>query len=542
MADLRVTRQAVEVMAEDPSAERALRVTRQAVEVAAEDPSAERALRVTRQAVEVVAQDPSAERRLRVTRQTVEVMASDPPPGDVFADASNSLGISQMASCVLYVPPKLASNSLSLADNATTSIVADRSASSDLLLSGAADARVVFSVQATSTLSLYGQADGTLARVAHADLTFSQQATVAAVRQVSAGSILALSDSATGLAIPTIEVSAGSILELSDQAEGYNATTHVASQSTLTLDAGSHGNKVAPVAATTPIYFTEVTLDRVTFEEIEVEHGIFDSVDAYIYADPAPTANILSFAQRAGVVRVRADGISVSAANVLTLSQSGNRTPTGNAISQLTLGHSATADVGKPAGSVLTLGQQASQTIERFVSASSVLSLRQVVNTVLAEGCVTRLYTPFVGSTDDPDAPAPPLTDVPTLERVAGIQLYWPIDAPTMTVTLRGPELDNKDRLRFQRINRETRGGTLVVFADTIWPKVQQLTLEFTGLEENEAQSLLSFIAATLGKEIGLRDWENRHWAGVITSPDEPIIRNGRHNISTALEFEGVPV
>jgi len=124
---------------------------------------------------------------------------------------------------------------------------------------------------------------------------------------------------------------------------------------------------------------------------------------------------------------------------------------------------------------------------------------------------------------------------------VEGIQLYWPVNVPTMTVTLRGPKLDNKDRLRFQRINRETRGGTLIVFADPIWPKVQQLTLEFVSLEEDEAQSLLMFIRATLGKEVGLRDWENRHWAGVIVSPDEPIIRNGRHNISTALEFEGVP-
>ena len=194
------------------------------------------------------------------------------------------------------------------------------------------------------------------------------------------------------------------------------------------------------------------------------------------------------------------------------------------------------------ATSTLALNQQASFTIDRFVSAGSTLSLHQAVNVVLVEGCVDRSYTPFVGSTDDPNAPVPPSIIVPTLERVEGIQLYWPVDVPTMTVTLRGPELDNKDRLRFQRINRETRGGTLIVFADPIWPKVQQLTLEFVGIEEDEAQSLLSFIAATLGKEVGLRDWENRHWAGVIVTPDEPIIRNGPHNISTALEFEGGPV
>jgi hypothetical protein len=193
------------------------------------------------------------------------------------------------------------------------------------------------------------------------------------------------------------------------------------------------------------------------------------------------------------------------------------------------------------ATSTLGLDQQASRTIERFVSASTTLSLHQAVNLVLVEGCVDRAYTPFVGSTDDPNAPVPPSVIVPTLERVEDVQLYWPVNSPTVSVTLRGPELDNKGRLRFQRINRETRGGTLIVFADPIWPKIQQLTLEFVGLEENEAQSLLSFIGTTLGREVGLRDWENRHWTGVVVSPNEPIIRNGPHNISTALEFEGVP-
>ena len=348
-----------------------------------------------------------------------------------------------------------------------------------------------------------------------------------------------LSGSADAIGVSLIEVSATSELWLSDLAEGRNSTKHVAGQNDLDLDVNAIGNKVTQVAATTPIYFTETTLDRLTFEEIEVERGIFAAADSYIYVDPAPTGNILSFAQRAGVVHVRADGISVTATNGLALSQLANPTLTGDAASQLTLGHAASATVGRVATSTLALGQQASRTIERFVSAGSTLALHQAVNMVLVEDCVTRAYTPFVGSTDDPNAPAPPSTTVPTLERVEGVQLYWPLDAPTMTVTLRGPELDNADRLRFQRINRETRGGTLIVFADPIWPKLQQLTLEFIGLEEDEAQSLLTFIGATLGKEIGLRDWENRHWAGVIVSPGEAIIRNGPHNISTALEFEG---
>ncbi len=579
MADLRVTRQVAEVVASDPPVARLLRTTRQVAEVVASDPSPERVLRVTRQAVEVMGADPSPERLLRVTRQAVEVMASDSPANGTFADAESVLDLSQSASCnivalrsasnalslshtaevnsvfrvqaadtlslgvqAIGVVAKSAGSTLALTDQATVLVTRLHVSGSTLTLDDMAQASRVITLTAGSTLLLTGEAASDKDEIlsASSPLSLGQHADGGLIKTVSASNTIVLSASADAIGVSLIEVSAANELWLSDQANGYNSTKHVAGQNGLALDVNAHGNKVASVVATTPIYFTETTLDRLTFDEIEAEHGIFTSASTYVYVDPDPTGNILSFAQRAGVVHVHADGISVTATSALALWHWANPTPTGDGSSQLTLGHSASATASRVAISTLALDQQASRTIERLVSADSTLSLYQAVNVVLVEGCVARMYTPFVGSTDDPNAPAPPSATVPTLERVEGIQLYWPVDIPTMTVTLRGPELDNKDRLRFQRINRQTRGGTLVVFADPIWPKVQQLTLEFVGLKENEVQSLLSFITATLGKEIGLRDWENRHWVGVIVSPDEPIIRNGPHNISTAFEFEGI--
>jgi len=464
--------------------------------------------------------------------------------GSFVVSAENTLGLGVQATRAAVILGE-ANSSLSLDQEAVRNLSAVVSASSALVFSDSTTGLATSTIEcsASNTLTVTDQGSATLVHAigASSPLSLGSQAERSLSKAVSTSNALTFAASATGLAVPTIEVSAESQLWLWDWAEGRSSSIYVDGENSLDLDSGAHGNKVTHVAATTPIFFTEITLDRLTFDEIEVEHGIFSSAGAYIYVDPEPTGNILSFAQRAGVVHVRADGISATAASALALTQWTNPTPTGDAVSQLTLGHTASATAGRMATSTLALDQQASFTINRFVSAGSILSLHQVVNLILVEGCVGRSYTPFVGSTDDPNAPIPPSTTVPILERVEGVQLYWPVDVPMMTVTLRGPELDNKDRLRFQRINRETRGGTLVVFADPIWPKVQQLTLEFVGLEEDEAQSLLSFIAATLGKEVGLRDWENRHWAGVIVSPDEPIIRNGPHNISTALEFEGVP-
>ena len=80
-------------------------------------------------------------------------------------------------------------------------------------------------------------------------------------------------------------------------------------------------------------------------------------------------------------------------------------------------------------------------------------------------------------------------------------QLFYPADgAVTDSVTLRAPNLGNKDRLSFNRILRETRGGTLIVFADPIWPKIQTLVLTFSGLRSVQAQQLLAFLDSASGR------------------------------------------
>ena len=107
------------------------------------------------------------------------------------------------------------------------------------------------------------------------------------------------------------------------------------------------------------------------------------------------------------------------------------------------------------------------------------------------------------------------------------------------SVTLRAPNLGNKDRLSFNRILRETRGGTLVVFADPIWPKVETLVLTFSGLRTAQARQLLAFLETHLGEEIGLLDWEGRAWKGVVTMPTEPVVQDSRNSFSASLEFEG---
>ena len=111
--------------------------------------------------------------------------------------------------------------------------------------------------------------------------------------------------------------------------------------------------------------------------------------------------------------------------------------------------------------------------------------------------------------------------------------------SPTVSLPLRSPEFNNKDRLQFHRISRETRGGTLIVFADPMWPKVETQVLTFTGLSRTQSQALLGFIQAYLGLEVGFVDWEGRYWKGIITHTTDPVVQDGRGAMYTAsLEFE----
>jgi len=119
--------------------------------------------------------------------------------------------------------------------------------------------------------------------------------------------------------------------------------------------------------------------------------------------------------------------------------------------------------------------------------------------------------------------------------------LVYPVTGPfDDTLSLRAPNLGNRDRFQGNRINRETRGGTLIVYADQMWPKIKTLVLQFSGLTSAEAQALHTFIDSHLGQEIGLMDWEHRFWSGVITTFDDPITQDGRGcKFSVGFEFEG---
>lgn len=162
--------------------------------------------------------------------------------------------------------------------------------------------------------------------------------------------------------------------------------------------------------------------------------------------------------------------------------------------------------------------------------------------------CTDKQYAPYVGENTISDAPTPPSINepfVPNDPTTTRFKLVYPALAePTETVELRAPELDNIDRVAFNRISRETRGGKLTVFADPTWPKVQTVIVTFIGLTKTEVDDLLSFFVSHIGEEIGMQDWEGREWVGIITTPNEAAVQDGKSctgmGWTVTFEFEGV--
>lgn len=190
----------------------------------------------------------------------------------------------------------------------------------------------------------------------------------------------------------------------------------------------------------------------------------------------------------------------------------------------------------------LTLSEACATTVVRNgLGASDTLELGEAVLYYNALEDYLWVYHPFVGAGPSTNPDPPPTELAGPIPGVTAFTLLYPAVGPfTDTLVLRAPNLGNKDRLQMNRVSRETRGGTLIVYADPIWPKVETLVLNFSGLTWAEVHGLHTFMDAHLGMEIGMLDWEHRFWKGILTKLDDPIVQDGPGcKYSVGFEFEG---
>jgi hypothetical protein len=426
--------------------------------------------------------------------------------------------------------------SLDLADLAGQNAVRTLDAQSVVNPSGAASAAAVRPVTATDSLVVTGAATAQkiLAVAIESAISLESAASATVTRTVSAASTLDLLDGATGGKL--IEVEVWDWLPLWDWAE-VAVVRSVAAANTITLSHAEQTGRPWYLSAETPIQTVSYQYDQATDTFYLVYEGLQDSAST---ARPltATVQQSIPLAQSASAVLVRPNAVSVSAESILDLLGRIRLNPTGEAGNWLTLGQSAAVDKCKLVKTTLSLADEAAVLVSVGREAASALGLSQAATYSIVSRGVLDQYHPFVG---EGSGPTPPAVTIGPPEHVAlPFQLFYPAEGiVTDSVVLRAPNLGNKDRLSFNRILRETRGGTLIVFADPIWPKIQTLVLTFSGLRSVQAQRLLAFLETHLGEEIGLLDWEGRAWKGIITTPTDPVVQDGKDSFSASMEFEG---
>ncbi len=279
-------------------------------------------------------------------------------------------------------------------------------------------------------------------------------------------------------------------------------------------------------------------LDTTTYEMVDVIEGLDCDATASRPISVSAHQAIPLFVS-AAKVRVKPDAIDVSADATLSLNCAAAKNQYGSALAWVLLDAEASVDKCSVVVAAVMPVASASVTHTTAQAATASIDTEVSVTYVIESSGIEFEYHPFVGAGAE-DAPTPPSTTPPaTLDTTIPFQLYYPATGtPTDSLLLRTPQFGNRERLSFNRINQETRGGTLLVYADPQWPKTQTLVLSFAGLTSSEAKGLLTFMETYLGYEIGLLDWEHRYWRGVITRPDA-VVQDSRDSYSASFEFEG---
>jgi hypothetical protein len=341
----------------------------------------------------------------------------------------------------------------------------------------------------------------------------------------------------------------------------HSATTNI-----FAVEASSQITLAQNIVAHIPRYVTGTSLLQATTTTTSIGGGTVETVNGVQVTiggteittttitglnDEATVAKVLSrtiwqnipLTHTAVVQHLQANAQAVSGSSTISFTQSAILSKVVDAESTIVFAHSAQGDAALPASSTLSLSQSATVINDHAPqSALSTIELNHGASFLIELGNTRFLYSPFIGENTDPNAPTPPPASLPyPLSGQPAFQVvYPPSGLVTDALQIRAPNFGNKDQLGFQRINRETRGGKLIVFADPIWPKTQTMVLQFSALHQAEANAVLTFLYNHLGQQVGIVDWEWNYWIGVITDPNQPIVQDSRDSFSAAFSFEGV--
>lgn len=108
-----------------------------------------------------------------------------------------------------------------------------------------------------------------------------------------------------------------------------------------------------------------------------------------------------------------------------------------------------------------------------------------------------------------------------------------------LTLNLPAPSIDsNQNSQQYSRINNRTRGGDLILFRASYWPKSRTISMTWNDLNSEHRNNLLRFLKLTLGKLLTLNSHDEQTYTGIILNPDTAVKENsGQENENNVNEL-----
>lgn len=303
--------------------------------------------------------------------------------------------------------------------------------------------------------------------------------------------------------------------------------------STIDLSDSVGGGRPYHLLAQNPIIEVSQDFDLASGQIIETVISNIEGTADYLIDANRSASSIIPIVDTASVTHIKATAIDLDAENTLSMGVDAITNVTGDAESTIVLTHNADWFQSEDGVSSLSLEQEAIVKIKSTIAAISNIVLAQSVSVSFvnnrteceySNSAVTRLSDVYA--------------DIPETIRFRLAAIPFEDGETTDTIDLRAPDFGNRERVQDTRINRQSVGGSLQVYADPDWPKLTNLLMQFSGLKETTAHNLLDFLDRTCGREIGVLDYERRIWRALVTNPDSAITQDGRDSFSVTLEME----
>ncbi len=350
------------------------------------------------------------------------------------------------------------------------------------------------------------------------------------------------------------------------------SNTLIPSQSVLTgtysrtahsdLSLAQIGRGVTPkdsfLTASSPVLFTHTVnpglIARTAYNSVEFSQSNIRAIIGE-FSVSLTVSSVINFTTESLGVRFDATGLVLTAFNTITFTHRGIFPIELTGSNLLTIVYSENRTVGKSANSILELTQVIIANHWRNLTATSAVPFQHsftfhqlrgiqqqsggiLISPIDPNSCdITRQYAPSSGGDTSLIRPFPP-----ALSRFTDVEFFYPSDqlcSSTYNMVLRTPNFGDRDRNQYNRINRESRGGSLRVYRDPKWPSQRTLVMDFSALKDEDVDNILAFLENTLGQRIGFRDWQGRQWVGIVANPESAsIVRNGTDRNDIAIELE----